>query len=138
MAEPLPLCYLNGAYLPLAEARISPLDRGFLFADGVYEVMPVCGGRPFRFAAHTERLARSLAAINMDDPHVHHDALEFPDGHLVLITRLVPGQRASVLQLPAGISAPTRHADTDSREAVPTPTTKSGNPSPLKSPAVTK
>lgn len=69
MAEPLPVCYLNGAYLPLAEARISPLDRGFLFADGVYEVMPVYGGRPFRFAAHTERLARSLAAISMDDPH---------------------------------------------------------------------
>ena len=44
MAEPLPLCYLNGAYLPLAEARISPLDRGFLYADGVYEVMPVYGG----------------------------------------------------------------------------------------------
>ncbi|HEV8018664.1 MAG TPA: D-amino acid aminotransferase [Steroidobacteraceae bacterium] len=69
MAEPLPVCYLNGAYLPLAEARISPLDRGFLFADGVYEVMPVYGGRPFRFAAHTERLARSLAAISMEDPH---------------------------------------------------------------------
>lgn len=49
--------------------------------------------------------------INMNDPHVHHDALEFPDGQLVLITRLVPGQRASVLQLPAGITAPTRHAD---------------------------
>jgi len=37
MATPCPTCYLNGAYLPLAEARISPLDRGFLFADGVYE-----------------------------------------------------------------------------------------------------
>ncbi len=69
MAEPLPLCYLNGAYLPLSEARISPLDRGFLYADAVYEVMPVYGGRPFRFAAHTERLARSLAAISMADPH---------------------------------------------------------------------
>ena len=69
MAEPLPLCYLNGAYLPLAEARISPLDRGFLYADGVYEVMPVYGGRPFRFAAHLERLARSLAGLSMEDPH---------------------------------------------------------------------
>ena len=68
MAEPLPLCYLNGAYLPLAEARISPLDRGFLYADGVYEVMPVYGGRPFRFAAHLERLTRSLAGIAMEDP----------------------------------------------------------------------
>jgi len=69
MAEPLPLCYLNGAYLPLTEARISPLDRGFLFADAVYEVMPVYRGRPFRFAAHAERLGRSLAGIGMEDPH---------------------------------------------------------------------
>ena len=69
MADPLPLCYLNGAYLPLTEARISPLDRGFLYADGVYEVMPVYGGRPFRFVAHQERLGRSLAGITMEDPH---------------------------------------------------------------------
>ncbi|HXY76152.1 MAG TPA: aminotransferase class IV [Steroidobacteraceae bacterium] len=69
MAEPLPLCYLNGTYLPLTEARISPLDRGFLYADGVYEVMPVYGGRPFRFASHLERLRRSLTAISMEDPH---------------------------------------------------------------------
>ena len=69
MADPLPLCYLNGAYLALTEARISPLDRGFLYADGVYEVMPVYGGRPFRFGAHQERLGRSLAGISMEDPH---------------------------------------------------------------------
>lgn len=69
MAELLPVCYLNGDYLPLAQARISPLDRGFLYADGVYEVMPVYGGRPFRFAAHCERLTRSLAAIGMGNPH---------------------------------------------------------------------
>ena len=69
MAEPLPVCYLNGAYLPLTEARVSPLDRGFLYADAVYEVMPVYGGRPFRFAAHAERLGRSLAGISMHDPH---------------------------------------------------------------------
>lgn len=73
MAEPLPLCYLNGAYLPLGEARISPLDRGFLYADAVYEVMPVYGGRPFRFAAHGERLARSLAAIVMQDPYTRDE-----------------------------------------------------------------
>jgi len=69
MADPLPLCYLNGGYLPLQEARISPLDRGFLYADGVYEVMPVYGGRPFRFSAHAERLTRSLGALRMEDPH---------------------------------------------------------------------
>jgi D-alanine transaminase len=69
MATPLPLCYLNGEYLPLAQARVSPLDRAFLFGDAVYEVMPVYGRRPFRFAAHCERLGRSLRELGMDDPH---------------------------------------------------------------------
>jgi len=73
VAEPLPLCYLNGDYLPLTEARISPLDRGFLYADAVYEVMPVYGGRPFRVAAHMGRLARSLAEISMEDPHTREE-----------------------------------------------------------------
>jgi D-alanine transaminase len=68
MADPLPLCYLNGEYLPLADARISPLDRGFLYSDGVYEVMPVYGGRPFRFEAHVQRMQQSLDAIRMEDP----------------------------------------------------------------------
>src|ERR1700730_15386818 len=68
MAEPLPLCYLNGAYLPLAEARISPLDRGFLYADAVYELMPVYGGRPFRLTAHGERLTPHLARRGVRSP----------------------------------------------------------------------
>lgn len=68
MGEPLPTAYLNGKLLPLREARISPLDRGFLFADGAYEVIPVFGGRPFRFGPHFARLARSLEAIRMRDP----------------------------------------------------------------------
>jgi D-alanine transaminase len=69
MGEPLPICYLNGEYLPLKEARVSPLDRAFLYADAVYEVMPVYGGRAFRFDAHLARLAHSLAGIAMEDPH---------------------------------------------------------------------
>lgn len=69
MSEPLPICHLDGAWLPLREARISPLDRGFLFADGVYEVVPIYGGRPFRFEAHFDRLSRSLAAIRLQDPY---------------------------------------------------------------------
>ena len=47
-----------------------------------------------------ERVAR-FRQVNMDDPHVHHDALEFPGGQIVMVTRLTPGQRATVLQLPA-------------------------------------
>lgn len=69
MAEPLPWCHLGGAVLPLADARISPLDRGFLYADGVYEVVPVYRGRPFRFVEHIARLERSLAAIGIANPH---------------------------------------------------------------------
>lgn len=68
MADPYPTCWLDGAYLPLAEARISPLDRGFLFGDGVYEVVPVHRGRPFRLRQHLERLERSLAEVRMRNP----------------------------------------------------------------------
>lgn len=60
--------YLNGAFLPDNQARISPLDRGFLFADGIYEVIPVYGGNLFRLEAHLDRLERSLNAIQMDNP----------------------------------------------------------------------
>ncbi|HEX3838753.1 MAG TPA: aminotransferase class IV [Steroidobacteraceae bacterium] len=69
MPTPLPLCYLSGEYLPLTQARVSPLDRAFLFADAVYEVMPVYARRPFRFVAHCERLAASLRQLGMEDPH---------------------------------------------------------------------
>jgi D-alanine transaminase len=72
----LPVCHLNGRFLPLADARISPLDRGFLFADAVYEVLAVYGGRPFRFEQHCDRLGRSLAAIGIDPPHDHAGWLE--------------------------------------------------------------
>jgi D-alanine transaminase len=69
MAKPYPLCYLNGSYVAIEDARISPFDRGFLYADGVYELMPVYAGRPFRFKAHLERMTRSLGEIRMEDPH---------------------------------------------------------------------
>lgn len=62
---PLPLVWLDGRLLPLAEARISPLDRGFLFGDGVYEVLPVYDGRAYRFDEHIGRLDRSLREIRM-------------------------------------------------------------------------
>jgi D-alanine transaminase len=68
VADPFPTCWLDGEYLPLAQARISPLDRGFLFADGVYEVVPVHRGRPFRLRQHLERLGRSLAEVRILDP----------------------------------------------------------------------
>jgi len=76
MAAPLPLCYLNGDYLPLAEAKVSPLDRAFLFGDAVYEVLPVYASRPFRLREHLDRLNRSLAGIRMPAPLSHHDWAE--------------------------------------------------------------
>jgi D-alanine transaminase len=73
MAAPFPLCYVNGKYLPIEEARISPFDRGFLYSDGAYELMPVYAGRPFRFRAHAERMTRSLGEIRMEDPHTREE-----------------------------------------------------------------
>jgi D-alanine transaminase len=60
--------YLNGSFVPLSEARIPVLDRGFIFGDGIYEVVPVYEGRPFRLTQHLKRLERSLAAISIDNP----------------------------------------------------------------------
>lgn len=61
--------YLNGQYLPLNEAKVSVLDRGFLFGDGVYEVIPSYSGHLFHFQEHLERLENSLAAIRLANPH---------------------------------------------------------------------
>jgi D-alanine transaminase len=72
---PLPVCYLDGEFLPLQEARISPLDRGFLFGDSVYEVVPVFDDRLFLFREHFDRLARSLREIRLTSPHSHEEWL---------------------------------------------------------------
>jgi D-alanine transaminase len=69
MAEPLPTCYLNGSLMPLREARVSPLDRSFLFGDGVYEVIPVRGSRPRRLPSNLARLSRSLQELRIRNPH---------------------------------------------------------------------
>ena len=61
--------YLNGEFLPLNEARVPVMDRGFLFGDGVYEVVPVYSRRPFRLAEHLARLQCSLDGIRLDNPH---------------------------------------------------------------------
>lgn len=69
MSNLLPLpCYLNGEFTSLPDAKISVMDRGFIFGDGVYEVIPVYGGQPFRFAQHMARLARSLHALRLPNP----------------------------------------------------------------------
>ncbi len=64
---PLP-CYLNGEFSTLPDAKISVMDRGFIFGDGVYEVVPVYGGEPFRLKHHMARLDRSLAELRIANP----------------------------------------------------------------------
>jgi len=62
------IVYLNGSYLPMSEARISPMDRGFLFGDGIYEVVPSYSGRMVGFRPHIERLETGLAALELPSP----------------------------------------------------------------------
>lgn len=63
------VCFLNGTFCPLREAKISVLDRGFIFGDGVYEVVPVYQGMPFRFEHHMARLERSLLELRIANPY---------------------------------------------------------------------
>lgn len=60
--------YLNGSFVPITEAKVSVLDRGFIFGDGIYEVVPSYGGRLFRWDEHLARLKRSLAKVRISNP----------------------------------------------------------------------
>jgi len=68
MSESRQTVYLNGEFMPIEQARVPVLDRGFIFGDGIYEVVPVYGGRPFRLPQHLARLTRSLAAVGLANP----------------------------------------------------------------------
>ena len=95
------LCHLNGQTLPLCDAKVSVLDRGFIFGDGVYEVIPVYGRRLFRFDEHMARLARSLSKLRINNPHSR-------DGWLALVRTLVAAQPAEdqlvYLQITRGVA----------------------------------
>ena len=84
MTDMLPntICYLNGDYTPLKDAKISVLDRGFIFGDGVYEVLPAYAGKLFRFAHHMARLDRSLAELRIPNPLT-------PEEWLQIATKLI-------------------------------------------------
>jgi len=96
-----PLVYLNGAMTPLSEAKISVLDRGFIFGDGVYEVIPAYGRKPFRAAQHMARLFRSLAAVGIPNPHDE-------TGWMDLVGQVIAAQPASdqlaYLQVTRGVA----------------------------------
>lgn len=96
--------FLNGDYLPEAEAKVSVFDRGFLMADGVYEVTSVLGGKLIDFQGHCVRLARSLSELEMKNPYsdaewlaIHREMVArngIVDGMIYLqVTRGNPGDR---------------------------------------------
>ena len=96
--------YVNGEYMPETEAKVSIFDRGFLMADGVYEVTSVLGGKLIDFAGHTARLHRSLNELDMAEPctddellAIHRELVErnnIVDGMIYLqVTRGTPGDR---------------------------------------------
>lgn len=104
--------YVNGTYLPEEDAKISIFDRGFLMADGVYEVTSVLGGKLIDFAGHCKRLARSLSELDMAAPATDDELLAIhrelvavngvTDGMVYLqITRGAPGDRDFVFPDPA-------------------------------------
>jgi D-alanine transaminase len=107
MSGPLPICYLDGDYLPLADAQVSPLDRAFLFGDAVYEVIPVYAARPFRLRQHLDRLARSLAGIRMSVPLTHE---QWADVCAQLVTRNRAGEAYLYIQVTRGAEYGRNHA----------------------------
>ena len=106
--------YVDGAYLPLAEARVSPMDRGFLFGDGAYEVIPVYSRRAFRLDEHVARLASTLAAMRLANPH---SADEWKAIILEIVARNAWDDQSVYLQV-------TRGADTKRNHAFPGPEVK--------------
>ncbi|MEX2353851.1 MAG: aminotransferase class IV, partial [Gammaproteobacteria bacterium] len=94
------IVFLNGDYLPIQDAKVSVLDRGFLFGDGVYEVIPVYGERIFRFAEHLSRLRDSLSAIDISNPHTDGEWEAICHG--VLEKNTGPGDKSLYIQVTRG------------------------------------
>ncbi len=99
--------YLNGRYAPLAELQVSVLDRGFLFGDGVYELVPVYGYQPFRLHEHLRRLAASLAAVGIPDPLSPEDWLAMAQA---IIARQSFADQSLYIQVTRGPAWPRNHA----------------------------
>lgn len=109
------LVYLNGEFIPLSEARISIMDRGFLFGDSIYEVIPAYGGRLFRLQHHLQRLENSLHAIQMENPLSRAEW----ENILATLTTQYQGEDQSVyLQVTRGVAPRRDHAIPE--EAIPT------------------
>ncbi|NIR30721.1 MAG: D-amino acid aminotransferase [Gammaproteobacteria bacterium] len=100
------MAYLDGRFAPLAETRVSVLDRGFIFGDAVYEVIPVYAGRLFRLGEHLDRLQSSMAAIRIDPPLERTAWVSLLE---TLIARNGGGRQAVYVQVTRG-AAPRDHA----------------------------
>ena len=90
----LTIAYLNGTFVPLNEAQVPAMDRGFLFGDSVYEVLPAYNGKIFSFAEHYARLIRSLDAIKLSTPHT---ADELPEMEAAVESRLFSGTNGKTI-----------------------------------------
>lgn len=108
------MVFLNGKYLPIEEARVPVLDRGFIFGDGVYELIPVYSRVPFRMDEHLGRLERSLAAVRIRNPH---GRAEWRDIILQLVAKQPFEDQGIYLQVTRGV-AKRDHAFP--KDAVPT------------------
>ena len=101
MSLPDTPCLLNGQLQPLNQAKVSVLDRGFIFGDGVYEVIPVYGRRLFRFDEHMARLARSLDKLRIANPYRRDEWLRQAR---ILIAALPAEDQAIYLQVTRGVA----------------------------------
>lgn len=110
------IVYLNGEYLQKEDAKISPNDRGFVFADGVYEVAKYYNGKAFRYQDHLDRLVRSLAEIAIDYP----DTAKLESIFMELLTQnKMLGQHAGIyLQITRGENKRVHHFPADSKPTV--------------------
>lgn len=94
-------CYLNGEFTTLPHAKISVMDRGFIFGDGIYEVIPVYAGKLFRFDEHMARLERSLREMRIAPPHTRE---QWRDMALELVRRLGQPDQLVYLQVTRGVA----------------------------------
>ena len=127
------IVYVNGSFVPEADAKISVFDRAFLFADGVYEVTAVVAGRPLDLDGHLRRLDRSLAEMQIDPPLTH---AEWRDLHAELIARNKVDEGIVYLEVTRGVAdrdflfpegaTPTVVAFTQSRKLLDNPYAETG------------
>jgi len=95
------ICYLNGEFLPLLEANVSVLDRGFIFGDGIYEMIPSFAGHTFRLKEHLQRLINSLDAVHINNPH---SLSEWSDLIKELVDKNDANHQAIYLQITRGVA----------------------------------